>query len=84
MSDTDTAKAEGQAAEVIAAVQKPDFIDRFFHTLTPADGLCNLCRGSGTLVCFQDGNREFWECPACKGIGARKVFAPAEYRTHAR
>lgn len=55
--------------------------DKLASLLTPADGLCRLCHGSGHLLCYQDGKREFWTCPACNGFGARKRFAPTEYRT---
>ena len=48
--------------------------------IAPADGLCSLCGGSGHLMCHQDGKREFWTCPACKGQGARRVFGPREVR----
>lgn len=50
--------------------------ERFWCVITPASGLCSLCRGSGSLMCFQDGAREFWTCPACGGAGARALFAP--------
>jgi hypothetical protein len=48
--------------------------DMLWSGLAPASGLCGLCRGSGHLMCYQDGNREFWECPACGGVGARALF----------
>jgi hypothetical protein len=29
--------------------------------------ICNLCRGSGSLICFNP--REWWDCPKCGGAG---------------
>lgn len=57
--------------------------EKLWGLLTPADGLCQLCRGSGHLMCFQDGRREFWDCPACGGAGARALFAQPAYRVQA-
>lgn len=48
--------------------------DTLWCGIAPADGLCSLCRGAGSLMCYQDGKREFWECPACSGVGARVLF----------
>lgn len=58
--------------------------ERLWSLLTSANGLCRLCSGSGHLFCYQDGQREFWPCPACGGVGARAVFSRPEIRSHAR
>lgn len=62
---------------IIARVAAPSLAERLWGMLTPATGLCSLCQGSGSLMCFQDGDSEFWDCPACGGAGARALFAPA-------
>lgn len=39
--------------------------------------ICNLCRGSGALVCFWP--LEWWPCPKCKGNGATHQYGPREF-----
>ena len=58
--------------------------EKLWSMLTPCDGLCRLCGGSGNLLCYQDGNREFWVCPACGGVGARALFSRPKIHSHAR
>ena len=58
--------------------------EKLWGMLTPCDGLCRLCGGSGHLFCYQNGKREFWDCPACGGIGARALFSRPEVHSHAR
>lgn len=36
---------------------------------------CNLCRGSGSLMCMWP--LEWWPCPKCSGNGATRQFGPA-------
>jgi hypothetical protein len=58
--------------------------EKVWALITPCSGLCRLCGGSGHLLCYQDGKREFWQCPACGGVGARALFAAPTISTHAR
>lgn len=58
--------------------------EKLWTLLMPCGGLCSLCGGSGHLLCHQDGKREFWDCPACGGVGARALFSRPVIRTHAR
>lgn len=78
MTDDQTTK------DLIERVTSTPPSERLWGLLTGADGLCQLCRGSGSLICFQAGRREFWDCPACAGVGARKVFSLPKYKTNAR
>lgn len=36
-----------------------------------AGKLCRLCLGAGRFFCMQDGQREWYACPACGGAGVR-------------
>lgn len=69
--------------ELTARLNAISLPDRLVGLLTPASGLCNLCRGSGHLLCYQDGEREFWKCPACGGNGARALYSPPTIHAHA-
>jgi len=65
-----------ETAAITARLRNPEPGELLAELLTPCDGLCRLCQGSGHLMCHQDGKREFWQCPACGGFGARALFAP--------
>lgn len=43
---------------------------------------CQLCAGFGSKFCIQNGNKEWWDCPACGGAGTRIVCAPATIQMH--
>ena len=45
---------------------------------------CKLCAGTGALTCLQGDKREWWDCPACGGAGARVVFGPALFAAGGR
>ena len=59
---------------ITARVSRLGWADKMVGALNPCDGLCSLCGGSGHLLCYQDGTREFWPCPACAGTGCRSMF----------
>lgn len=85
---TDEAKAKrAEAAGAEAITERASNIamnEKLCALLTPRDGLCRLCGGSGHLLCYQDGQREFWPCPACGGVGSRVLYSAPTIHTHAR
>lgn len=76
MNDPDQTAGDTQAIVAALRHQRTDLRTRLWQPLNPGDGLCSLCGGSGTLMCWQAGQPEFWDCPACGGGGARAQFAP--------
>ncbi len=42
--------------------------------------MCNLCKGSGSLVSLSP--MQWWDCPKCSGRGAITQLGPAEIRTN--
>ena len=67
------------AAALTARLDQSTWADKIVMALNPADGLCSLCRGSGHLMCWQEGVREFWDCPACGGAGCRTMHGKPVY-----
>lgn len=71
-----TTGADAQAIVAALHQQRTDLRTRLWQPINPGDGLCSLCGGSGTLMCWQAGQPEFWDCPACGGAGVRAQSAP--------
>jgi ribosomal protein L37AE/L43A len=44
--------------------------------------LCPTCPGSGHLLTYHRGVREFWSCPACGGAGVRVMYGPPTINIH--
>lgn len=44
--------------------------------------ICKLCRGSGSLVCFDEGKPIWWECPCCGGMGCKALNGPDIIKIH--
>ncbi len=42
--------------------------------------MCNLCKGSGSLVSLSP--MQWWDCPKCSGHGATTQFGPAVIRSN--